>query len=139
MINRMAKAKAHEGIHVTFAGMGTRRKTQAEMDAVEQASDDDRQWFDIHPLHRIRVREAWPDEFVADLGEPVPDGYRLVVAVELLTDAVRAKKPLAYVPLAPGRTTLTPEQMAEIWQDYADDRRAIGTPVLLAGELYDRK
>jgi hypothetical protein len=128
MIDRMVNAKRNQNVYLSIGG--ARRRTPAEMGSVERASEDDRLWFGAHPLHRVRVREAWPDEWDADLGEPVPDGYRLVIAVELLAPGVRARFPLAHVLPTPGFTDLAPDQIAEVWQHYSDDRRANGYQIL---------
>lgn len=114
---------------------GARRRTHAEMNIVEQASENDRVWFEKHPFSRVRLREGLPHEFDADLGEEVPEGYRMAVAVEQIEAGARYRNALAFVLLLPGHTALTQDQLDEQWQAYSQFCRAEQKPLLLADQL----
>ncbi|PVB33000.1 hypothetical protein [Mycobacteroides abscessus] len=114
---------------------GARRRTQSEMTVVEQAAEEDRVWFEKHPFSRVRLREGLPHEFDADLGEEVPNGYRIAVAVEQLEPGARHRNPLAFVRLLPSHHALTQDQLDQQWHDYSEFCKSEHRPVLLADEL----
>ncbi|MFF3566847.1 hypothetical protein ACFYXQ_03600 [Nocardia jiangxiensis] len=121
------------GTHVSFGG--ARGRNQAEMDAVERACDDDRRWFESNPFARRRIRVAWPEEFTAELGEPCPQGHRIVVSVEEVAPGVRVRNPLEVVALLPGHEELTEVQISDVVRGYVEYRTASGLPDLVADEI----
>ncbi|MBF6276311.1 MULTISPECIES: hypothetical protein [Nocardia] len=114
---------------------GVRGRNQVEMDAAEQASDDDRCWFEANPWAYRRVRVALPDEFTADMGHPCPPDHRIVVSVEQIRPDLRVRNPLAFVPLLPGHDELTELQIADVVGEYVETRRANGLPDRVADEI----
>ncbi|MBF6548862.1 hypothetical protein [Nocardia brasiliensis] len=106
------------------------------MSTVEQASEDDRRWFEANPWARYRLRVAPLEEMAADLDlSDCPPGYELAVAVEQIAPGSRMRTPLGYVPVLPDHPEYINDQLKELWQSYVQWRKEQGLPEYRADEI----
>lgn len=121
------------GFHISFGAAVPPGPEQQTI--VEVMSALDAAWFQQHPSARHRLRTGIDGEFLAELG-PLPAGTAVATLVEQWSPELRARLPLAIVPLLPDQLELTEVQLDGVWRNYVAARRRGALPLYLLDEAH---